>query len=128
MRSRKIHEINVIGTMNLVAAASAPHSTVRNVVVKSSTVVYGTGAQDPVYFGEDSRRTTPPRHMVERSLLEDEGYVRDFAVDNPNVTLALLRFSNAIGPAIPKPLSTPLEMPPPPSHTHGRKQARERVG
>src|SRR3546814_3165948 len=75
MRSRKIHEINVIGTMNLVAAASAPDSTVRNVVVKSSTLVYGAGAQDPVYFGEDSRRTTPPRHMVERSLPALEAYV-----------------------------------------------------
>src|SRR3546814_18765982 len=66
MRSRKIHEINVIGTMNLVAAASAPDSTVRNVVVKSSTLVYGAGAPDPVYSGEDSRGTTPPRHMVEQ--------------------------------------------------------------
>ena len=41
MSSRTIHEINVIGTMNLFAAASAPGSTVRNVVVKSSTLVYG---------------------------------------------------------------------------------------
>src|SRR3546814_18974191 len=115
MRSRKIHEINVIGTMNLVAAASAPHSTVRNVVVKPSTVVYGTGAQDPVYFGEDSRRTPPPRPMVERSLLEVEGYVRDFAVDNQNVTLAMLRFSNVLGPAISHPLSQALERPPTPT-------------
>src|SRR3546814_17070149 len=101
--------------MNLGAASSAPDSTVRNVVVKSSTVVYGTGAQDPVYFGEDSRRTTPPRHMVERSLLEVEGYVRDFAVDNPNVTLAMLRFSNVLGPDISKPLSKALELPLTPS-------------
>ena len=34
MRPRQMHEINVIGTMNLFAAASAPGSTVRDVVVK----------------------------------------------------------------------------------------------
>src|SRR2546423_11018422 len=40
MSSRTMHEINVIGTMNLFAAASSPGSTVRNVVVsprRSST-------------------------------------------------------------------------------------------
>ena len=57
MKSRTIHEINVIGTMNLFAAASAPGSTVRNVVVKSSTLVYGAHPKDPVWFSEE----TPPR-------------------------------------------------------------------
>src|SRR5437899_3068249 len=47
--AKTMHEINVIGTMNLFAAASAPGSTVRNVVVKSSTLVYGSGPSDP-YF------------------------------------------------------------------------------
>ena len=37
MSSRHLHETNVIGTMNLLAAAGAAGSTVRNVVVKSST-------------------------------------------------------------------------------------------
>ena len=53
MRSRTIHEINVIGTMNLFAAASAAASTVRNVVVKSSTLVYGAHPKDPVWFSEE---------------------------------------------------------------------------
>ena len=37
MRPKTMHEINVIGTMNLFAAASTPDSTVRNVIVKSAT-------------------------------------------------------------------------------------------
>jgi UDP-glucose 4-epimerase len=111
MRSRTIHEINVIGTMNLFAAASAPGSTVRNVVVKSSTLVYGAHPQDPVWFSEESRRAQPPKAMVERSLLEVEGYVRDFAVDNPHVNVALLRFSNVLGPDITTPLAKALELP-----------------
>ena len=111
MRSATIHEINVIGTMNLFAAASAPESTVRNVVVKSSTLVYGAGQRDPVWFSEESRRTSPVTHMVERSLLEVEGYVRDFAIDNPHVTLAMLRFSNVLGADISTPLGRLLELP-----------------
>jgi len=115
MSSRTIHEINVIGTMNLFAAASAPGSTVRNVVVKSSTLVYGASAKDPVWFSEETRRAEPPRSMVERSLLEVEGYVRDFAVDNPHVTVAMLRFSNVLGPDITTSLAKALELPVVPS-------------
>ena len=56
MSKRAMHEVNVIGTMNLFAAASAPDSTVRNVIVKSATAVYGCGPEDPTWFTED----TPP--------------------------------------------------------------------
>ncbi|MEZ5179976.1 MAG: NAD-dependent epimerase/dehydratase family protein [Acidimicrobiales bacterium] len=79
MSSRAMHEINVIGTMNLLAAASATGSTVRTVVVKSAALVYGCGPQDPYWFRETDKRTSPPRTRVERSLLEVESYVRDFA-------------------------------------------------
>ena len=108
MRSRTIHEINAIGTMNLFAAASAPGSTVRDVVVKSSTLVYGSGPRDPNMFREEAPRTAPARTAVERSLIEVEGYVRDFAQDNPHVTVSLLRFSNVLGPDIVTPASKAL--------------------
>ena len=111
MSGRTLHEINVIGTMNLLAAASAPESSVRNVVVKSSSLVYGASAQDPVWFREESRRMHPPRTKVEKSLIEVEGYLRDFAEDNPHVCVALLRMSNVLGPDITTPLSTALELP-----------------
>jgi UDP-glucose 4-epimerase len=111
MRPRTMHEINVIGTMNLFAAASAAGSTVREVVVKSSAQVYGTAAQDPVWFREETPRVNPPRTPVERNLEEVEGYVRDFAEDNPHVNVTLLRFSNVLGPDIVTPVSRALGMP-----------------
>ncbi len=111
MSSRQIHEINVIGTMNLFAAASASASTVRNVVVKSSTLVYGAHPKDPVWFSEETRRAAGPVQMVERSLLEVESYVRDFAVDNPQIVVAMLRFSNVLGPDITTPLAKALDLP-----------------
>ena len=115
MSSRKMHEINVIGTMNLFAAASSPGSTVRNVVVKSSTLVYGTTAQDPTWFSEETPRSGSARTPVESSLLSVEGYVRDFAEDNPHVNVTLLRFSNVLGPDIVTPASKALELPAVPS-------------
>ena len=72
--------------MNLFAAASAPGSTVRNVVVKSSTLVYGAVAAGPDVVPRGRHgAAAPARTAVERSLLEVEGYVRDFAEDNPHV-------------------------------------------
>ena len=111
MRARKMHEINVIGTMNLFAAASAPGSTVRDVVVKSSSYVYGTAMEDPVWFSEQTQRTHPGRTRIERSLESVEGYVRDFADDNPHVNVSMLRFSNVLGPDIVTPISRALELP-----------------
>ena len=111
MSSRTMHEINVIGTMNLLAAASAAGSTVRTVAVKSSAHVYGSSPKDPVWFRETDKRSGGARTKVERSLLEVDGYVRDFARDNPHVSLSLLRFSNVIGPDLKTPITKALEMP-----------------
>ena len=111
MSGRQVHEINVIGTMNLFAAASQPESRVTNVVVKSSTLVYGATHRDPVWFAEETPRSSSPRHRVERSLVEVESYVRDYVVDNPHVTLAMLRFSNVLGADITTSLTRLLRLP-----------------
>jgi UDP-glucose 4-epimerase len=111
MSSRAMHEINVIGTMNLFAAASAAGSTVRKVVVKSAALVYGASPKDPYWFRETDKRVAPAKTRVERSLLEVESYVRDFARDNPHVTLSLLRFCNVVGPDITTPLTKSLRLP-----------------
>jgi UDP-glucose 4-epimerase len=108
---RALHEANVIGTMNLLAAASASGSTVRSLIVKSSTHVYGSNAADPVWFTEETRRSRPPRTPVESSLTEVEGYIRDFAHDRGDVSVSVLRFCNVIGPDIVTPLSCALELP-----------------
>jgi UDP-glucose 4-epimerase len=115
VRPTQMHEINVIGTMNLFAAASAPGSTVREVVVKSSSYVYGTAMEDPVWFSETTPRSRPAHNRVEHSLESVEGYVRDFAEDNPHVRVSLLRFANVLGTDIVTPISRALELPVVPS-------------
>ena len=109
--ARTLHEQNVIGTMNLLAAAGAPGSSVRQVVVKSSGLVYGSSWQDPTWFREEMSRVGPPRSRVERSLVEVESYLRDFADDNPHVTVTLLRFSNVVGTDIVTPITKALQLP-----------------
>jgi UDP-glucose 4-epimerase len=111
MSGTKMHEINVIGTMNLLAAAGAPDSSVRHIVVKSSTLVYGSSMQNPNWFREEMTRPSPPKTRVERSLIEVEGYLSDFAEDNPHVVVSLLRFSNVLGTDIITPISKALRLP-----------------
>ncbi|QGG95965.1 NAD-dependent epimerase/dehydratase family protein [Actinomarinicola tropica] len=111
MPSRQVHETNVIGTMNLLAAASDPASSVRDVIVKSSTLVYGSSAQDPTWFTEETPRRSRKPTGIERSLEEVEGYVRDFALDNPHVNIALLRFCKVLGEELVTPISRALQLP-----------------
>src|SRR5580698_3518121 len=108
---RAMHEINVIGTMNLLAAAGAAGSSVRHVLVKSSTLVYGSSATDPNTFHEDTARTSPVKNSVERALVEAEGLVRDFSEDNPATRITVLRFANVLGTHLSTPISRNLARP-----------------
>ncbi len=106
--SRVLHEINVIGTLNLLAAAGSPGTPVRQVVVKSSTHVYGASEKDPTWFHEQTPRNAPVRTQLERSLIEVEALVRDFAEDNPHLVVSVLRFANVLGSDIVTPISANL--------------------
>jgi UDP-glucose 4-epimerase len=108
---RAMHEINVIGTMNLLAAAGAAGSSVRHIVVKSSTLVYGSSARDPNTFHEDTPRGAPARNSVERALIEAEGLVRDFSEDNPATLVSVLRFATVLGTHLATPISKNLSRP-----------------
>src|SRR5664280_3223176 len=103
--SRVLHEINVIGTLNLLAAAGTAGSSVRQVVVKSSAHVYGASDTDPAWFREDSSRRSPVRNRLERSLIEVESLVQDFTVDNPHLVVTVLRFAHVLGTDIITPIT-----------------------
>jgi UDP-glucose 4-epimerase len=94
---RRLHEKNVIGTMNLLAAVGAEASRVTSLIVKSSALVYGASGDDPTWFREDTPRNGPAHTRVERSLIEVEDYVRSFAEEYNNVRVAVLRCANVLG-------------------------------
>lgn len=109
--ARTLHEVNVIGTMNLLAAVGASGSPVRQLVVKSSGLVYGSTERDPATFTEDTPRARSPRTQVERALIEAESLVRDFAEENPSTVVAILRFANVLGGDIVTSISKNLSRP-----------------
>jgi UDP-glucose 4-epimerase len=102
-------ELNVIGTMQLLAACQqAPQ--VRHLVVKSTTTVYGASNRDPAMFTE----TAEPRRAAggyAKDVAEIEGYVRGFARRRPDVCVTTLRCANVLGPRTESPLATYLRRP-----------------
>ena len=92
-------DINVIGTMQLLAACQKSES-VRRLVVKSTASVYGAGPRDPALFTEDTSPQHPPTSGWAKDSVEVEGYVRGFARRRPDIGVSILRFANIIGPSI----------------------------
>jgi UDP-glucose 4-epimerase len=97
-------EHNVIGTMQLLGACQRS-ATVRRVVVRSTTAVYGSSPRDPAVFTEDLEPSDGPSHGYAKDAVEVEGYVRGFARRRPDVVVSLLRFANFMGPGVDSPLT-----------------------
>src|SRR6185436_18275779 len=74
-------------------------------------LVYGAAKTDPYFFREDAARTSAPTTNVERSLLEVEAFLRDFADDSPHVNVTLLRFANVLGDDLDTPFAIALRRP-----------------
>jgi UDP-glucose 4-epimerase len=89
-------EQNVIGTMQLLAAAQGAPG-LRKLVVRSSTAAYGASFRDPAVFTEDTEPRAVPRGSYARDILDIEGYVRGFRRRRPDVAATVLRFAPFIG-------------------------------
>jgi len=85
-------EQNVIGTMQLLAAAQGA-SRLRKIVVRSSTAAYGASFRDPAVFTEDTEPRAVPRGSFARDILDIEGYVRGFRRRRRDVSATVLRFA-----------------------------------
>jgi UDP-glucose 4-epimerase len=97
---RLAHENNLMGTTNVLAACGGAGNPVRKLVFKSSAGYYGSEQDDPAFFTEDMERPHPPQAPIERDIVEAEGAVRAFADRHPHVTVTVLRFASALGPAL----------------------------
>src|SRR6202048_4733422 len=110
MDPRRAHEMNVIGTLNLLAGCAGEGSPVRRFVLKSSGHVYGSRFDLPAALREDHRQDTNSRHQFVRDIVEVESYVSDFALRNPHISTVVLRFSNSLNPEEPQPLARYLDL------------------
>jgi UDP-glucose 4-epimerase len=103
-------EINVIGTMQLLAACQKA-STIRRLVVKSSAAVYGSSPRDPAMFVEDMGPKALPRAGFGKDSVEVEGYVRGFSRRRADVEISMLRLANIVGPGLRTGLTDYLSLP-----------------
>jgi UDP-glucose 4-epimerase len=92
-------ELNVIGTMQLLAACQQSPD-VRKLVVKSSAAVYGASNRDPAMFNEGMNAKRLPGGGFAKDVTEVESYVRGFARRRPDVSVTMLRLANLIGPNV----------------------------
>jgi len=106
----RMKELNVIGTMQLLAAAQKS-TRLRKLVLKSTTAVYGSNYADPALFREEVAPGGAPRSGYSKDAVEVEGYGRAFGRRRSDVTLSVLRFANFIGPDVDSPLTRYLALP-----------------
>ena len=106
----KVKELNVIGTMQVLAACQRS-SAMRKLVVRSSAAVYGSSPMDPAVFGERDEPVEPPRSGYAKDAVEVEGYVRGLARRRSDLTVSVLRFANFLGPGVDSPFTRYLSLP-----------------
>jgi UDP-glucose 4-epimerase len=108
--ARALHDINVIGSLQLLAACEkAP--TLERVVVRGSAAIYGCEGASPSFFTEDMARRLPLRTRFQRDIGELENYFETFSRRRSDVTCTMLRFQPEIGPGLDTPLARYLSLP-----------------
>src|SRR5688572_20526623 len=106
----QMKENNVIGTMQLLAAAQRAER-INQVIMKSSTAVYGYGPGEPSILPEDHALRQVDLRGYGKDCAEAEQYVRDFGRRRPDVDLRILRTQNVIGPTVRTSITQYLSLP-----------------
>jgi UDP-glucose 4-epimerase len=108
--ARALHDINVIGTLQLLAACERT-PTLRHVIVRGSAAIYGCEGAAPQFFTEDRARAEPLRTRFQRDISELEEYFQNFARRHPDLTCTMLRFQPEIAADLDTPLVRYLTLP-----------------
>jgi UDP-glucose 4-epimerase len=99
-----LKEMNVLGTMQLLAACQRAES-LRHLVVRSTAAVYGASSRDPAIFTEETPARSIPSFGPARDAIDIEAYVRGFGRRRPDVRIAVPRLADVIGPNVITPLT-----------------------
>ncbi|MGI3783271.1 MAG: NAD-dependent epimerase/dehydratase family protein [Janthinobacterium lividum] len=103
-------EINVLGTLHLLAACQHA-ATFRKLVVQSSVSVYGASPRDPAAFTEDDSARAQPRTGFGLDAIEVESSVRGFARRRPDVVVTTLRMAALMGAGVDSRIARYLALP-----------------
>jgi UDP-glucose 4-epimerase len=107
---RAMHDINVIGSLQLLAACEKAES-VRTIVIRGSAGVYGAEPHAPQFFDEEMTRLFPLRTRFQRDVGEIENYFETYSRRHPRVTCTMLRYQPAIGPSLDTQITRYLSLP-----------------
>jgi UDP-glucose 4-epimerase len=105
-----LHDINVIGTLQLLAACERT-PTLERVVLRGSAAIYGCEGQAPLLFTEDLARRLPLRTRFQRDVSELEGYFDNFARRHPGISCCTLRHQPELAAGLDVPLVRYLSLP-----------------
>ena len=115
MSSATMHDINVIGSLQLLTACENTPE-IRNIVVRGSAGIYGSEPQAPQFFTEDMSHLYPLRTRFQRDVAEIENLFATFARRHPDVVCTMLRYQPAIGPSLDTQIARYLSLPVAPTY------------
>lgn len=94
---RAMHDINVIGTLQLLAACEQSDS-IQAVIVRGSAGIYGSEPAAPQFFTEEMARLYPLRTRFQRDIGEIENYFEGYSRRHADVVCTMLRYQPSLGP------------------------------
>ena len=94
---RAMHDINVIGTLQLLAACEQSPS-IKAVVVRGSAGIYGAEPAAPQFYTEEMALLYPLRTRFQRDVGEIENYFEGYSRRHPEVVCTMLRYQPSLGP------------------------------
>ena len=110
LSSRAMHDINVIGSLQLLAACEKT-PTIRAIVIRGSAGIYGTAPAAPQFFTEEMSRLYPLQTRFQRDVGEIENYFETYSRRHPHVTCTMLRYQSTIGPTVDTQVTRYLSLP-----------------
>jgi UDP-glucose 4-epimerase len=108
--AQAMHDINVIGSLQLLAACEKSE-TIRTIVVRGSAGIYGAEPNAPQFFDESMSRLFPLRTRFQRDVAEIENYFETFSRRHPQVCCTMLRYEPSIGAGLDTQVSRYLSLP-----------------
>lgn len=108
--ARALHDINVIGSLQLLSACERT-PTLERVVVRGSAAIYGSEPAAPAFYTEQMARSFRLRTRFQRDIGELEAYFENFARRHPELSCCMLRFQPELAAGLPMPLARYLSLP-----------------
>lgn len=115
MSAQQAHDVNVIGSLQLLAACEKV-DTLRAIVVHGSAGIYGAEPAAPQFFSEEMARLYPLRTRFQRDVGEIENYFETYSRRHPGVTCTMLRYQPSIGPSVDTQITRYLSLPAAPTY------------